>query len=240
MTCLPQSKTKLLYFNLMSLHSTIVPFPSSYDDLFNAAQLAIDSALANPELQDYLTPFGYPPDELSNGRALYDAAFSAHSKQKQDQAEQLGATAELDRLREAVNKTYIRHVKLARVAFKKETVAVAKLALSGERKRSFTGWLGQVQQFYTALAGDTQLQQRLERFGVTADLIAQVQADIQAVIEANVTRETERGEAQQATKDRDAALDALLDWHSDFIAVARIALEEKPQLLETLGIRVAS
>lgn len=212
----------------------------SYDDLLNGAQLAIDSALANPDIQNVLASFGYPPEELQNGHVLYEAAFSAHAKQKGEQAEQIGATAELDRLRDAVNKTYMRHLKLARVAFKTDTVAAAKLTLAGERKRSFTGWLGQVQQFYTALADDSRLQQGLARFGVTTAAIAQTQADIQAVIRANVTRETEKGEAQQATKDRDAALDTLLDWQSDFIAVARIALEDTPQLLETLGVRVAS
>ena len=221
--------------------SLITPMSlGSYDDLFNATRLAIDSALSNPELQKYLGPFGYPSEELQNGRALYDTAFAAHYKQKEEQAEQIGATAELDRLREAVNQAYMRHLKLARVAFKKDTVATAKLALLGRRNRSFSGWLGQVQQFYMALASDDRLQQGLARFGVTPAAITQVQADIQATIQANVARETEKGEAQQATQERDTALDALLDWHSDFIAVARVALEEKPQLLEMLGVQVAS
>ena len=44
------------------------------------------------------------------------------------------------------------------------------------------------------------------------------------------------GEAQQATKDRVAAMDALDEWMSDFVAIACIALEEIPQFLEKLGI----
>ena len=36
------------------------------------------------------------------------------------------------------------------------------------------------------------------------------------------------------------AFDAMDDWMSEFYAVARIALEEKPQLLEVLGKHVKS
>ena len=43
---------------------------ATYNDLLNAAQVAIDSALSNPEIQVFLTPFGYPPEELQNGRSL--------------------------------------------------------------------------------------------------------------------------------------------------------------------------
>ena len=38
----------------------------------------------------------------------------------------------------------------------------------------------------------------------------------------------ETSEAQRATHDRDAAMDALDDWMSDFIGVSRIALSQDP------------
>jgi len=59
---------------------------------------------------------------------------------------------------------------------------------------------------------------------------------VQAVAEANAVQEKEKGEAQEATKLRDAALDDLDQWMSDFIAIARLALEERPQYLEKLGV----
>jgi len=40
----------------------------------------------------------------------------------------------------------------------------------------------------------------------------------------------------EVTIDRDSALDNMNDWMSDFKAIARIALEEKPKLLENLSI----
>jgi hypothetical protein len=43
-------------------------------------------------------------------------------------------------------------------------------------------------------------------------------------------------EAQRATQARDAAIEALDDWLADFRAVARLALEDDPQLLEALQL----
>ncbi|NLT49572.1 MAG: hypothetical protein GXX85_01480, partial [Ignavibacteria bacterium] len=48
------------------------------------------------------------------------------------------------------------------------------------------------------------------------------------------------GESEDATKEKDAAFAKMDKWMSDFYAVARIALEDKPQLLEALGKIVKS
>ena len=60
------------------------------------------------------------------------------------------------------------------------------------------------------------------------------------VKQAEATYVLERGESQQATKDRDAAFAAFEKWVREFYAIAKIALEDKPQLLESIGKFVRS
>ena len=53
---------------------------------------------------------------------------------------------------------------------------------------------------------------------------------------ANANQAKEMGEAQAATKERDAALDDLDQWLSDFNTVAKIALKNHDQWIEKLGL----
>ena len=50
----------------------------------------------------------------------------------------------------------------------------------------------------------------------------------------------EKGESQDSTKAKEAAFANIDDWMSEFYAVARIGLEDNPQLLEALGKTVRS
>ena len=63
---------------------------------------------------------------------------------------------------------------------------------------------------------------------------AQAQALVAQVKSLGETQQREKGKAQTATKERDAAIDALDEWLSEFRTVAKIALEDNAQMLEAL------
>jgi hypothetical protein len=50
----------------------------------------------------------------------------------------------------------------------------------------------------------------------------------------------EVGESEDLTQQKDGAFSKLDEWMSEFYAVAKIALEDHPQLLESLGKSIKS
>lgn len=206
----------------------------------DAAQLAIGGALANADIQGYLAEYGYDLTRLQAGQALYQAALAAHHRQKLQYGNQHAATVEVNRLWRAAHADYTRYVKVARVALQDDHSAATQLALRGRRKRPLSSWLLQAQQFYENALTDQAILAQLAGFGITRDKLEAGLAQVEAVEAANLLQENARGEAQDATQVRDAALKALEAWLNDFMAIARVALEPRPQLLEALGIVVPS
>jgi hypothetical protein len=139
----------------------------------------------------------------------------------------------------ALENAYRIHRKKARVVFLNEEVILHRLGIDGPVPRAYIKWIETIKKFYTE-AADREIQTRLARLKVTPEEIVSG-ADMVSAVEiarANYLREV--GESQDATKAKDDAMAKMENWMSDFYAVARIALEDHPQLLEALGKTVKS
>jgi vacuolar-type H+-ATPase subunit I/STV1 len=200
------------------------------------AQVAIDNALSNTTIKDAMALFGYDEAKLQAGAALYEAAQAAQNKQKQEYGEQFSATDALDTAMSAANQVYMRHVKVARIALRGQRGAAEALQLMGRRQQSYSGWIKQASIFYTNALIDEGVKTALSSFGITEQALQEGQDNVNDVQAKLAAQLKEKGEAQASTQARDESLEDLLDWMSDFVAIARIALENDAQLLEVLGI----
>jgi hypothetical protein len=207
----------------------------SIDGKLAASQQAIANAASNAEIGALLAGFGYDAARIAEGQALYDAAQAAQVAQKQEYGEQYAASQAFESAWKTANQTYMQLVKVARVAFSSDPNAFTALGIAGRRKPTYPGWLEQAQQFYLAALANADFQTGLARFGVSPQKLQDGKALVDAVVAAKQAQGTETAEAQAATQARDAALEALDAWMSDFIAIAKIALEGT-QLSEALGI----
>lgn len=212
----------------------------SIPERLNEAETALHNAQTDPTLRDALADLGYDEATLEEGKSLLEAAQEAQQTMTAEYSEQYDATETLQEVHERANDTYMRFVKIARVALKNQPGATEALKLSGRRKRTLTGWLEQARTFYDNALGDDDVLEALGEYNVTSEDLQEGRAQVQAVAEANSVQEQEKGDAQDATEARDAAVDALDEWMSDFFSIARVALDDQPQQLEKLGIVVPS
>lgn len=200
------------------------------------ANLVIENSLNDTEILNMVTVFGYNAEKIGEGKTFYEAANHIYAQQKREYGEKFAASSELKAKWDAAHKEFMVQLGVARIVLKTDNIAVGKLGLNERRKSTLSGWLLQTNTFYTNLLSDETLKIKLAMFGITEEKLNAAKLLIDDVETANANHKREKGEAEQATRERDEAIEILDDWISDYKAIAKIALAAKSQLLENLGI----
>jgi len=198
------------------------------------AQLMIDNSLSDPEIQELVAAFGYSAEKLNAAKALYDSARTAVNLQKSKSGAQQESTSRLTEAEAAARDAYQALVKVARAVFIKDKAQLTALGLTGMEPEDLAGFLTAA---YTLFDNAPNLS-ALADYGYGAARLQTERGKISALDQANRQQEAAKGAAQQSTVDRDAALQVLNDWVAQYRKIARVALREKKQLLEKIGIVV--
>ncbi len=212
----------------------------SMDQRLLNARIAIDNSLASTAILDAVTLLGYNQARLQGFRTLYDEIIDLITVQKLEYGEQYEATAALQTAWDIADAAYRRTLKISRIAFAGNEKARNALRLDGGRKFSIGGWIEQTVIFYKAMLATPDFIAIMTPFNYDVPKFEAEYALVNATISAKTTQGIERGEAQHATKMRDAKVDELDRLLADYKVIAEVALEDTPQLLEQLGWTVPS
>ena len=187
-----------------------------------------------PEAGTLLAPFGYDETKIGAGQQLLAEARDLANQQKVEYGEQYEATQAVQAAWDAAKGAYGPTLALARIALKNETAAQTALALTGKRKQSLSGWIDQATTFYSNLLANADWVAAMASLNRDQTALEAEQAVIQALVDANLTQEKEKGESQEATRARDAKLEELYDWYGDYRDVAVVALDGHPEWIEMI------
>ncbi len=218
----------------------MVRFKGSTDEFLGDSQVAITNGKTHPEVQALLSLFNYNEAKLEEGEALLNNANALLANFKVEYGQQIKSTLELEQSREVANKKYSILRKVAKIALRnlEGTDLYRAMCLNERIKKNWNGWHTQVRLFYTNGMASEEAMEKMVLFGITLEKMQEGKDAFLLAVEKNNAQETEIGEAQKATQLKDEAFDALNDWMRDYIAIARLALADDPQLLEILGITV--
>jgi len=203
-------------------------------------RVALANAASQPQISTTMAEFGYDSATIAIGKALFDATRLAMDSNKRETDESLAAYNVFDIKKQELADVYSSHRRKAKVVFRNNAVTADKLELTGSLPQAYIKWLETVKKFYTTAIANSDIQTKLSRLKITANDLNVANALISVVEALRAAYLKEKGESQDATTIKDAAFAKLDEWMREFFAVARIAMEDNPQLLEALGVVVKS
>ena len=203
-------------------------------------RVSLENVEIQPEIAATMAEFGYDATVVAEGKALLTETRQSFDFNTTEDDETSEAYSTFSRLKADLEETYKMHRKKAKIIFRDDSKTMEKLAISGSLPKAYINWLEVVKKFYSVAIKDSAIQAKLVRLKITLDDLTAADTLINDLEAARAEYLREKGESQDATKAKDAAFAKMDDWMSEFYAVAKIALEDKPQLLESLGKFVRS
>ena len=208
------------------------------DEILYQSGFRINNSLSDAKILDAVSPMGYPEAKLNEGKTLLAEATTLAETQKKEYGELDAVQAQFKNEKQNANGTYMDMLAIARIAFKNDVQAQTTLELNGRRASTLSGWLKQTLGFYRAILANEGWKTAMAGYGQTEEKLTAEIAAIEGVAAASENVRKEMGDAQNATLERDMKLEQLAEWVNDYEVIARIALADKPQLLEKIGIVV--
>ncbi len=207
----------------------------SLSERIGVAKKAITNSQNHEELSALVARRSYTAEKLAVGQGLLETAQEKHQIQIREYGEQFQATDSLGEALEIQKNDFTDLREISKVVFKNDRKSYKMMLLNQNLERSQAGSEVQMENTFTNILATPSIIEALTPFGYDETTIRAMFDELNAIPELKTIRDTEKNEAQQATRDRDAAMADLDMWMADFLTIARIALKQKPELMELLG-----
>lgn len=203
-------------------------------------EVALANAINQSEISSLLTNMGYGVPMINTGNAfLLDAkskaSFSQTSYNQYRDAQRLFMSK-----RDAYRKLFLDHRKRIKILFRNDASKQDLLLLKGPLPVKYTTWYDRAEKFYSAVNTQDDLKNALTTIGITQEDIDQANTIATEVKAAEFEKFRLKAVSEDATVQKKAALATINIWMRDFYDMAKIALKDRPQLLEALNKVVKS
>jgi hypothetical protein len=202
------------------------------------AKIALTNTAGDNEIQSAVAAFGYNETTMATGWTYYNDADAAVASGVAAAGARSKATDDVRKAEKDATTAYQRLSVVAKALLQNDKGSLAKLGLDRPMPRTIAAFLSAAYILFDNASGDTEIREKLSTRGYDDAKLAQERARIKAYDDADDVQEAAKGANQQATSDANAAMKRLNDWISQYLKIARVALSEKKNLLEKLGITV--
>ena len=201
-------------------------------------RIALDNALSQPIVAEYLAEYGYNKETIAEGELLYENYVQAAdaARNKSFEVEQ-ASNAYRERFKN-FEAQYREHRKLAKIKFKGQEAVLKTLDLISPFDDNTLERMSSMRRFYYGLKGDKALVGVLKTVKIDDAVVKAAIREFGVIENEKSQVQRHRGVLQSMNAVKSEQFERLQMWTSDFLQVARIALKGNEQLLEVLGVTV--
>jgi hypothetical protein len=215
----------------------IVMISGNIDTLIQAAHRAVFNTLEDENFQQLLKARGFTLERILEGQRLVEEAQSMDTNKGDKYDAWSKFSKQLIKDRETALATFLDHVKVTNVAFRRQPEILTDLKISKINRKKTWDWIPQAQRYYMLIEKHTKV---MKQFGVAPEELDQAKAGIEALLMQKNRKLKKKAMAESATKKRNKTLEDLNAWLVEFRYVARLAFKHDPQMLEAFGMKVPS
>ena len=206
----------------------------SFDAYLKKVATLIGNSLGDSSIMGATSRFGYDENRIKEGERIFNEVVDANEKQNQAQEKKVQLHNKRRELHLAVKKKYMKILQIARIAFDKDLITRKALRLDGAREISLDLWINQVSLFANNLLRESKWLSVLKKFGIVRKEIFDLLAELEKLRSVAMACEVAKNDAKHLTVEKREKLKELQEWVSDYLKIAKIALDDQPNIYRKL------
>jgi hypothetical protein len=203
-------------------------------DALESFRLMLEKAETTPVISQAIEKHGYTAEKLKEGRELLKVTREIYENDIKEKDKFAIISAGLLRKMKEIDQMYRIHRKKAKMIARDDPEMSTGLSINGPYPRLRIVWLVSVRKFYSEAAINSKYQEKLLRLNMTRGDFETGLAHVKELDDLLAKRTLHKGLSEQSTVDKKKALNELYIWKKDFYTIAKIALRDNPELLESL------
>lgn len=201
-------------------------------------ELLFRNSIHQPGIKETVMKYGYDEAQLTHIYKRNDELTRLVSSIEQAKYQKTLLFGKKNELLRQIKKDYMRYLKLARIVLVNDVKAEEALMLNGARQRTIKELVFQISIFVSNLLNNVEWLKALSIYNITEANIKQLNEQLKELSRLTERSLEAQGEVRRLTTLKKKMLVEIQSYVSDYVKVVRIALEEKPKLLQSLGIKV--
>ncbi len=213
----------------------------SINERMERFHIRIWNASSDEIISARLEPFGYTTEKMEALKTLYNETQELIKHQKDEkQGYKFAGDTFSDTLEKSKKDFYELRDRL-RFFYTSDKPMAQTLGLYLDNFGRYADYVAGAKLFYTRLLASSEALEKLVPFGYTTESVTALSDQVNELDHLKETREKESGDAQYATKERNAKLDELEEACNELTRLAKLLFRgDEAQYLEKLGIVVRS